>query len=196
MEKLRIYRFQKNNFYGGVATAFCGECNLNCIYCYSQKYRNTGKYYTPREIADKLIKIANRHNLEYCRISGGDPFIKFQELLKIIEIIIDETDLTMILETNGIEIGENPEIAKKLSNFSKDRMLVRLCIKHVNPVKYEKLCQIDGKLGYENSIRALNYLKQYAINTTVAYMEDWFSDDEFIWFVNNIRRIRIYRFFR
>jgi len=65
--------------------------------------------------------------------------------LHVIDIIIDETDLTMIREVNGIEIGTNPEIAKKLSKFPKDRVEVRLCIKHVNPVKYEKLCQVDGK---------------------------------------------------
>jgi|GEM_PF-2426509 len=182
MEKLRIYRFQKNRFYGGVATAFCGECNINCIYCYSQNHRNTGKYLEAEEIGEKIVKLIDKHDLKYARISGGDPLSKYTELEKVLNYVLSRRDVKMIVETNGIEIGRNPEIAKSLSQFDEDNLIVRVSVKHFDPEKFHYLTGAPEDwcvLTFDG----LKVLRDNQVPHIISWMEEWFNDGEWAaWF--------------
>ena len=69
---MKYYSFRYSEYYGGIATAFCSECNFNCVFCYSNNKRDTGKQRDARYVANKLIKLAKKHEIKKCRISGGD----------------------------------------------------------------------------------------------------------------------------
>jgi len=82
----KYYRFRKTKFYGECATADCLGCNLRCAYCWAQqkvwhpvKY---GKFYTSKEVHHELTKL----NQPLTRISGGEPTICKDHLLKVIEL--------------------------------------------------------------------------------------------------------------
>jgi len=56
----KYYRFRPTGFYGGIATADTVGCNLRCKFCWSTnsvwKPTNTGKFYSPEDIAESLYQ--------------------------------------------------------------------------------------------------------------------------------------------
>ncbi|TFF97895.1 MAG: radical SAM protein, partial [Promethearchaeota archaeon] len=100
----KYYRFRKTNFYGGCATADCLGCNLRCAYCWSQKKvwepRKYGNFYDPKQVVQKLLA----YEQPTVRISGGEPTICMNHLLKVISLIPD--NILFILETNAILLDE------------------------------------------------------------------------------------------
>jgi len=155
----KYYRFRSAKFYGGIATADCIGCNLSCIFCWSFKYNANpekfGKFYSPQFVAKRLIAIAKKNNFRQCRISGGEPLINFQHLLKVLEHV-SKTGLKLILETNGILIGYHENYAKQLSNY-KDLISVRVSFKGTTPEEFSKLTGA-GQEFFELQIQALKNL--------------------------------------
>jgi uncharacterized Fe-S cluster-containing radical SAM superfamily protein len=69
-------RFRPARFYGGIATADCVGCNLQCIFCWSYdsviKPNTFGEFYSPEDVARRLVGIARKKGYRQLRISGGD----------------------------------------------------------------------------------------------------------------------------
>ena len=104
---MKYYAFRYNhNFYGGIATAYCSECNFDCVFCYSHNKRDTGTERSARYVADKLMKIANEREINKVRISGGECTLDLDHHLEVIDIIMEESKLEFWLETNGKVLGE------------------------------------------------------------------------------------------
>jgi len=139
--KRKYYRFRSAKFYGGIATADCIGCNLSCIFCWSNRYNmipeKYGSFCSPEAVAENLIAIAKRKNYHQCRISGGEPTINWQHLIKVLDQL-SKSGLSLILETNGILIGSNEEYAKQLSNY-KDFVHVRVSLKGTSQEEFSKL---------------------------------------------------------
>jgi len=167
----KYYRFRKAKFYGGISTADCIGCNLSCIFCWSWKYNTNplkyGKFYSPKAVAERLIAIAKKNNFCQCRISGGEPLINFQHLLKVLEYI-SKSGLKMILETNGILIGYYEEYAKQLSNY-KDLINVRVSFKGATPEEFSKLTGASPEF-FEYQIQALKNLDKADVPCHPAVM--------------------------
>ena len=114
---MKYYSFRYNdNWYGGIATAYCSECNLNCIYCYSHNKRNTGKDRTAREVADRLMKLAHKHGIDKCRISGGECTLDFDHLLEVLHIIMEESDLEFYRKLMALILVRTQKKLKSLQN--------------------------------------------------------------------------------
>lgn len=175
---MKYYSFRYNdNWYGGIATAYCSECNINCIYCYSHSKRGTGRDRTPREVADRLMKTASKHGVDKCRISGGECTLDSDHLLEVIRIIMDESELEFWMETNGIIIGKNPELSEKLSQFPKDRLFITVSMKHIKPESFAKLTGAPKKdIIYPK--KAIECLSRAGSSIRVAYMDDWYTQKE------------------
>jgi uncharacterized Fe-S cluster-containing radical SAM superfamily protein len=175
---MKYYSFRYNdNWYGGIATAYCSECNLNCIYCYSHNKRDTGRDRSAREVADKLMKLASKHGVDKCRISGGECTLDMDHLLEVIRIIMDESDLEFWMETNGIIIGKNPEFVEKFAEFPKDRLYVTVSLKHIEAESFAKLTGAP-KGDVEYSKLAVERLVKKDVTTRIAFMTDWYDDKE------------------
>jgi len=176
----KYYRFRAAKFYGGIATADCIGCNLSCLFCWSWKYNKTpeeyGKFYSPKEVAEKLIEIAKKKNYHQCRISGGEPTINMKHLLKVLEYL-SKAGLNLILETNGILIGYNEEYAKKLANY-RDFIQVRVSFKGSTPEEFSKLTGSSPEF-FELQIHALKNLNTFNISCRPAVMKS-FSKPESI----------------
>lgn len=175
---MKYYSFKYiENYYDGIATAYCGECNLNCIYCYSYNKRGTGKDRTPREVANRILKLASKHGIDKCRISGGECTLDLDHLLEVIRIIMEESDLEFYMETNGINIGKNPEIAEKFAEFPPDRLHITVSLKHTNPKSFAKLTGAP-KDWAELPKKAVEALASYNTDIRIAYMKDWYTEKE------------------
>lgn len=87
----KYYRVARGGrWYGGCAAADCVGCNLKCVFCWSGAPRDypdkIGKFYHPEEVFSKLDQIASRKGYRYVRISGNEPTIGREHLLKVLEL--------------------------------------------------------------------------------------------------------------
>ncbi len=167
----KYYRFRKTSFYGGCATVDCLGCNLRCAYCWAQKKVWTpekfGKFYTPREVSEKLIKM----NYALVRMSGGEPTIFKKHLLELISLFPENK--LFILETNGILLNE--DYIEELSNFK--NIYVRVSLKGVDEKTFEQITGADSKF-FKNQLNALELLKKYGIKYNPAILVDLFTENQ------------------
>lgn len=167
----KYYRFRKTRFYGGCATADCLGCNLRCVYCWSQKKvwnpPKFGNFYSPKHVSEKLIKMG----LPLVRISGGEPTIGKDHLLKLLGHL--SNDIIFILETNGILLNE--EYVKDLSKF--ENIYVRLSLKGVDTHTFERNTGMDGHF-FQHQLIVLELLKKYKIRYGVAILYNLYTENQ------------------
>ncbi len=108
-DQRKYFRFRPARFYGGIATADCVGCNLRCAFCWSWNVTTRpevcGTFYKPQDVAKRLIAIAMQKKFKRLRISGNEPTICREHLMKVLELI--PKGYLFIIETNGILIGSS-----------------------------------------------------------------------------------------
>lgn len=174
-KKRKYYRFREGNFYGGISTADCVGCILDCVYCWSfyprKNPEKVGNFFSPEEVAKRLVKIAKKRKYKKVRISGNEPTLCKEHLLKVISLI--PKDLTFVLETNGILIDEN--FAKELSKFK--NLYVRVSIKGANEEMFSKITGAKPEF-FQYQLKALKYLIENKIACRAAIMADLYEEKD------------------
>ncbi len=134
----KYYRFRADRWYGGIATADCVGCPLKCVFCWSDfprdRPKKAGKFYTPEDVFNRLDAIARKRSLAQLRISGNEPTLGKEHLLKVLELV-EQSDYSFMLETSGVLIDE--EYARSLAPFKNAH--VRVSLKGTTPEEFSKL---------------------------------------------------------
>ncbi|MFN7105520.1 MAG: radical SAM protein [Pyrobaculum sp.] len=154
-EIYRLYkRFRGDRWYGGIATADVVGCNLRCGMCWA--WRNTsfvlsgGVWMSPSEVAERLEKIAKSRGFRQVRVSGGEPLIAPQHVLKVIDLL---PNYIFVVETNGLLIDRT--LARELA--ARTHAVVRISIKGATAEEFQKITQSPPRYFYRqlDAIRAL-----------------------------------------
>lgn len=172
--------------YRGIATGYAVGCCLRCIYCWSNWSRDFpekfGKFYSPREAAQKLFKAAE-DGIKYSeywrrmlpkinklRLSGCEPTIGKEHILSLLNFFKESEYPLFILETNGILLGSDTEYVKRLTEF-KEKLYVRISFKAGTS---EGFTQRTGAIGkyYELPFKALKFLINEGVYARAAAMTD------------------------
>jgi uncharacterized Fe-S cluster-containing radical SAM superfamily protein len=179
----RYYRFRPARFYGGIATADCLGCCLRCLFCWSwhqvvhpDRY---GQFFSPREVAGKIMNIVRNKKFRQVRISGNEPTLAREHLIKVLELIPE--NILFILETNGILIGNDRTYADDLAAFG--NVHVRVSLKGCNEQEFTALTGADAK-GFDLQIGALENLHRAGVSVNPAVMVSFSSRE-------NIRSLRL-----
>jgi uncharacterized Fe-S cluster-containing radical SAM superfamily protein len=186
-ERRKYYRFRADRFYGGVATADCLGCNMDCAFCWSYQTRinpDIGEFYTSAEVAEKLVRIAHKNRFRYVRISGNEPTLCKEHLLEVIRIIKRlDSNIIFILETNGIKLGEDENYVEDLTRY--DNIHIRISFKTGNPENFEMITD-RPKEWLEIQIKAVeNLYSCKKISFHPAIVEDY-TNDYLIYRLNDI----------
>ena len=172
----KYYRFRSSRFYGGIATADCVGCCLECVFCWSweatRRPEETGQFYTPEDVGTKLLAIARKKEYKRLRISGGEPTLDRSHLEKVLELVPDGYEF--ILETNGILIGHDPAYAEMLSRFK--NLYVRVSLKGACEEEFSLLTGAVPE-AFQYQLEALKHLVRYGVQTHPACIIS-FSTDE------------------
>ena len=162
----KYYRFRPTGFYGGIATADTVGCNLRCKFCWSGNSvwnaTNTGKFYSPEQVADTLNQIARKKGYSQVRVSGGEPTIGRQHFIMLLENISPK--FQFILETNGILLGADRSYVKKLAQFP--NIHVRVCLKGCNADEFSMFT--GAEQGFDYQLKALENLRDEKISFNMA----------------------------
>ena len=181
-DQRKYFRFRPARFYGGIATADCVGCNLRCAFCWSWKVTTRpevcGTFYKPQDVAKRLIAIAMQKKFKRLRISGNEPTICREHLMKVLELI--PKDYLFILETNGILIGSDETYARDLARFP--NLHVRVSLKGTCENEFSRLSGAIPE-AYTLQLKALAHLVDNGVDAHPACMIS-FSTEE------NIRSLR------
>lgn len=186
-ELRKYYRTARaGRWYGGIATADCCGCCLRCVFCWSGTPRDNpeamGKFYTPEHIFGKLEACAKKFGYMQLRVSGNEPTIGRQHLLKLLELV-RQTDYSFILETNGILIGHDRTYAEQLSKF--ERVHVRVSIKGVDGQEFSTLTGAAPE-AFELQLKALGNLLDANVPCHPAVMLSFSPQDGFKGFLDRL----------
>jgi len=144
-DKRKYYRFRYTRYYGGIVTADTVGCNLLCAYCWNY-FKNLrperyGEYYSPKEVAERLLKIAKAKNCYLFRISGAEPILG-EKSAEHVASVIHHTDGNFILETNGLMFGYAPDLADYFVGLN---VVVRVTVKGWDEESFEKITGAKGE---------------------------------------------------
>jgi len=174
--QLRKYtHFRVVRFYQRAATAFTVGCNLRCFFCWSPRARDYpevyGKYYTPKEVVDKLTELCRIHNTARARLSGGEPTIARRHLIELLKLVDEEKRIELfILETNGLLLGYDTSFVKDLAR-SCSKLVVRVSIKAGNPKEFQKRTGSVEEF-YWLPFQAIEHLIREGVEVYVAILVD------------------------
>ena len=164
-------------FYGGTTSATEVGCNLRCKFCFSDQPvwnpKNTGKFYSPQEVFDGLAKNARRYGHKLISASASEGTIGLQHLYELLDLV-EQSEFIYILETNGMNIGANAEIAKQLAKYK--RLHVRVSIKGCSPEEFHTLSGAHRD-AYELPFKALRHLIDAGVSCNACVMAS-FSDKQ------------------
>ncbi|HID93473.1 MAG TPA: radical SAM protein [bacterium (Candidatus Stahlbacteria)] len=164
--------FYCTGVYGGISTGYTVGCLLRCIFCWVDLSRefpeSKGELFTPEEVFNKLINNAKRARVSKLRISGGEPTLGEEHLLRLLDLV-DTTNYLFILETNGILFGANKDYVEALKNYK--RVHVRISLKAGTPEGFEERTGAKGKF-YELPFQGIKNLIESGIRFHVAVMSD------------------------
>jgi uncharacterized Fe-S cluster-containing radical SAM superfamily protein len=192
VEERKYYRFRGGKWYGGIATGDVVGCNLRCKFCWSWRFTHTtdrGEFCSPIKAFEKIHSIARERGYSYVRVSGGEPTISLNHLLELLKLF-DETDLTFILETNGLLIGRDREYAKALASHS--NLVVRVSFKGATE---EEFAMLTGarKEFYEYQFKALENLVEAGLRPGVevypAIMLSFSTEESYSKFKKRLKEI-------
>jgi uncharacterized Fe-S cluster-containing radical SAM superfamily protein len=168
-DRRKCYRFRPARFYGGIATADCVGCCLRCVYCWSRHVvtgpEQTGKWYSPDQVARTLVGIARRKRYRRLRISGNEPTIGREHLIDVLARI--PKDFLFILETNGVLLGADPDYAEDLSRFP--NLHVRVSLKGTCEEEFSRLTGAIPE-GFRWQLKALENLARQKVSVHPACM--------------------------
>jgi uncharacterized Fe-S cluster-containing radical SAM superfamily protein len=184
----KYYRTARaGRWYGGIATADCCGCCLKCVFCWSGAPRDhpetIGKFYSPEHVFNKLTTCAEKFGYKQLRVSGNEPTIGKEHLLKLLELI-DGTHYRFILESNGVLIDR--EYAKRLSEFK--RVHVRISLKGTNREEFSLLTgAVPEAFGLQ--LEALRNLIDAGVSCHPAVMLSFSPEENFEGLKHRLREI-------
>lgn len=181
-ESRRYLKFRAAPYYGGIATADAVGCSFLCAYCWNygrnENPSRLGNFYSPEEVADKLLDISRRRHFHLFRITGSEPILgkaSFRHLVKVVQIVLQASpQANFILETNGLMLGYREDFADQL-NFR--NLLVRIAIKGVDPASFERISGAQRDF-FIYPLLSLKKLETQGVRAWPAVMEDLFSQAE------------------
>lgn len=172
----KYYRFRPARFYGGIATADCLGCCLRCVFCWAYEgltqIHRRGRFYTPAEVAHRLVQIAQKKRFSQVRLSGHEPTLAMPHLLAVLTHL--PLDLSFILETNGIVLGAEPRWAAALATFP--QVFVRVSLKGTDEAEFSQLTGARPE-GFALQLAALEHLLAAGVECHPAVMVSFSPED-------------------
>lgn len=142
-----------------------GQCNLDCIFCKKNFFgeRRCGCIRSDSKellnevqwmnLADQIISLGVK-KVEFC---GGEPLLKKELLLKLINKFIDK-NILVVIYTNGILLDQ-----KIIEEFYEKNVVIIVQIVASSKTDYDKITNTQG--DFETLIKNISLLNYYNLRT-------------------------------
>jgi uncharacterized Fe-S cluster-containing radical SAM superfamily protein len=191
-DKRLYYRFRPAPYYGGIATADAVGCSFLCAYCWNYK-RNLyperfREFYSPQQVASRLLHIAKKKSFRFFRISGAEPVLgekTFLHLIEVLRLIFQSSPHSLfILETNGFYLGYRQDLLENFQSYPNLR--IRISLKGTDEESFERITGAQ-KDFFKYQVIALEELEKLEVSVWPALMGDLFSMDSINQLKNSLR---------
>jgi uncharacterized radical SAM superfamily Fe-S cluster-containing enzyme len=151
------------------------RCNLTCPTCYAGSSPTYGRHRTLEEVKKMLdAVVANEREPDVVQISGGEPTLHPQ-LFEILDYAKSLPIKHLMLNTNGLEIAKNFDLAKRLATYVPDFEIYL----QFDSFRNEALQSMRGANLTGIRERALEHLNMLNLSTTlVMTIQKNINDDE------------------
>lgn len=151
VSRRKYFRFRIDRWYGGIVTGDVVGCNMRCKFCWAWYFTwgdtGKGRFYTADEVVGILGNLSERSGYRRARLSGGEPTIGFKHMLEVLSLTVSR-GLHFVLETNGILIGHDKDMAEELGEFSGRGIEVRVSVKGTSPEEFHELTGADPRFWF------------------------------------------------
>jgi len=172
----KYYRFRYARFYGGICTADAVGCNLLCDwgkgkcwnYARNRNPATADKFYSPQQVADKLMSLSEKNGCQTYRISGCEPFLgpaTANHYFDILKILKECHSCQIIIESNGIYLGAHPELFERVP----PGCTLRISLKGEDEACSERITGARG--AHALQMAAIQAASERNIRCRVAVME-------------------------
>jgi uncharacterized Fe-S cluster-containing radical SAM superfamily protein len=167
----KYYRFRCARWYGGIVTADCVGCGLLCRFCWVSDevlYHPAvaGAFYSAESVAEKMQHLARKSGLRQLRLSGGEPTLGKEHLLRLLELL-DNMGYVFILETNGIPLAYDEDFASQLSR--RKSVHVRVSLKGCSESEFAMLTGAMPE-NFNLQLKALEKLVEHGVSCHPSVM--------------------------
>lgn len=139
VSKLKIERL----FSGGVITNYyCSSACKHCLYNSSPSWK---KEYMTEEMADKVFKTLKNFSIFSVHIGGGEPFLNFEGLKKVIQKANENDVYIEYIETNASWVENEDDVKRKLrelKNLGIETILVSISPFHNEYIPFKKVLRL------------------------------------------------------
>jgi len=169
--KRKYTNFYATGVYGGIATGYTVGCCLRCIFCWvdlSREYpERYGQFYSPEEAFGELTKAARKYGTAKLRISGAEPTLGKEHLLRLLSLVEESMFKLFILETNGIYFGIDESYVQEVSKCKK--VHIRVSLKAGTPQDFARKTGAKPE-AFEISFNGIRNLIKHKASFHVAAM--------------------------
>lgn len=136
-------------------------CNLRCPICFTYNRADRMYFMSPEEF-DKHIDfvVESTGGVDLVNITGGEPTLH-PELFKLLQRAKRPEIGRITMNTNGLEIAKNPQIAKRLAEMG-----IYVVIS-IDTLDQERSRLLHGKDIVAEKKKALEHLEKHDVQTTV-----------------------------
>jgi uncharacterized Fe-S cluster-containing radical SAM superfamily protein len=139
-------------------------CNLRCHFCWSPASRpgETGdpcRTLSPDELVRDTIASIKDPSKTFIRFTGGEPTLQWIGLTDVLEQLRQGSPhkLPILIQTNGIEIGNGHVDLDELERDIEQRYIVELSFKGTNKQEFSLLTGRQDKY-YDDQLKGYEYL--------------------------------------
>jgi uncharacterized Fe-S cluster-containing radical SAM superfamily protein len=175
-DRRKYYRFRYARFYGGICTADAVGCNLLCDwgkgkcwnYARNKNPATADKFFSPREVADKLTTLSEKNRCYTFRVSGCEPFLGLataNHYFEVLQLLKEYHSCQIIIETNGIYLGAHPELLDRIP----PGCTLRISLKGEDEAASERITGARG--AHALQMAAIQAASERNVRCRVAVME-------------------------
>lgn len=146
----------------GIQFEITYRCNLRCVQCYNQSGEEKPGELTAEEWFS-VAKQAGEMGVMEAVISGGEPFLRKEDTLRIMEIL-DSYGVGFILITNGWFVDQ--KLVDRLKKFQYN--WVQVSIDGARPEIHDSIRGVKG--SWERAVRATHLFLEAGLPTTIAHV--------------------------
>lgn len=172
-DERKYTNFYATGVYGGIGTGYTCGCCLRCAFCWVDRSRDypeeLGSFYSPEEAFRRLAGAAESYGTRKLRISGAEPTLCKEHLLRLLELVEGSEFRLFILETNGILFGVDEDYVRKVSRFKKPH--IRVSIKAGTPEQFARKTGARAEY-FELPFQGIRNLLDHEVSFHVAGMMD------------------------
>lgn len=142
----------------------CDACNLTCPICYAGSGQHRTEFRSLEQIAAMLdCVVGNEKQPDVVQISGGEPTLH-PDFFRVLDMCKARPIRHLMVNTNGINIAQDEEFAKRLAAFMPDFEIYL----QFDSMRREPLMQLRGADLSSIREKALERLNKLGVSTTLV----------------------------